>query len=94
MEFTAAGTVWVKNAKVEVEIEGSFYDVSKEDMRKIVEMRQAQGYSTLKEALHGATAKFKVVRGAKKLSLVEDSKTSSQLQESQSNNTEYATNVS
>lgn len=73
-EFIATGTVWVKDTGVKVEIEGNLYDVRKEDMRKIVEMRQAQGYSSLKDALHGAEAKFKVVRGSKKVLLVETKK--------------------
>lgn len=74
-EFIATGTVWVKDTGVKVEIEGNFYDVQKEDMRKIAEMRQAQRYSSLKEALHGAEAKFRIVRGSKKALLVEEKPT-------------------
>jgi hypothetical protein len=65
MEFTTTGTVWVKQTAVEVEIEGNFYQISKADARKIVQIRQAQGYKDLKAALHGAQAQFKIVRGQK-----------------------------
>lgn len=71
MKFTAKGTVWVRTNDVAVEVEGNFYKLSKADCRKIVEVRQSQGYSSLKEALHGAKIKVEVERSSNKAFLVQ-----------------------
>ena len=70
MEFTAVGTILVEKSGVIVEVEGNFYQVSKSDCRKIIEIRESQGYKGLKEALHGAEMKFKITRGSNKALLV------------------------
>ena len=70
MEFTARGTVMVREKDVVAEVEGNYYPISKRDCRKIVEIRQAQGYKELKEALHGSEFNFKIMRGVNKALLV------------------------
>ena len=70
MKFTAKGTVWVRTRDVAVEVEGNFYELSKADCRKIVELRKTQGYYSLTEALHGAEIQVEIQRGRNKASLV------------------------
>ena len=70
MEFTAVGTILVEKSGVVAEVEGNFYQVSKSDCQKIIEIRESQGYKGLKEVLHGVEMMFKITRGSNKALLV------------------------